>query len=246
MSMDLYGVPVGVEPEHRGRSTRRPDEVEHRPDRGRLPRAVRSEEPEDLAGRDGEGDVVDPSATPVPLREPVQCDRLVPRHPTTSPWRWCGLGVGRSATPVGDQGLHDCILSGPAETGLTVLSPQGRSTHREEPLAVLCLHGRRSSLPPRSRDEAPPPRASRSPFPLARGRQPLLPHEGAVEGEQRPGAGKSGSLRGDLRCERRPRLERRLIMGFAGADQSAGVILLAGISGCWSAPSRWVPGSTSR
>lgn len=65
-----------------------------------------------------------------------------------------------------------------------------------------------------------------------RGRQPLLPHEGAVEGEQRPGAGKSGSLRAGIFGVNDGLVSNvALIMGFAGADQSAGVILLAGISG---------------
>ena len=68
--------------------------------------------------------------------------------------------------------------------------------------------------------------------PGLRGRQPLLPHEGAVEGEQRAGAGKSGSLRAGIFGVNDGLVSNvALIMGFAGADQRPGVILLAGISG---------------
>ena len=65
-----------------------------------------------------------------------------------------------------------------------------------------------------------------------RGRQPMLPHAGPVTGEQRATAGKSGSLRAAIFGVNDGLVSNvALIMGFAGADQARGVILLAGISG---------------
>jgi VIT1/CCC1 family predicted Fe2+/Mn2+ transporter len=68
--------------------------------------------------------------------------------------------------------------------------------------------------------------------PGLRGRQPLLPHEGEVEGEQAAESGKSGSLRAAIFGINDGLVSNvALIMGFAGASQERGVILLAGISG---------------
>jgi VIT1/CCC1 family predicted Fe2+/Mn2+ transporter len=65
-----------------------------------------------------------------------------------------------------------------------------------------------------------------------RGRKPLLPHEGDAEGEQRTSLGKSGSLRAAIFGVNDGLVSNvALIMGFAGAAQERGVILLAGISG---------------
>jgi vacuolar iron transporter family protein len=65
-----------------------------------------------------------------------------------------------------------------------------------------------------------------------RGRQPLLPHAGAVAGEQAGQTGKSGRLRAAIFGINDGLVSNvALIMGFAGADQPRGVILLAGISG---------------
>lgn len=87
------------------------------------------------------------------------------------------------------------------------LSPQDRETKRRLPQLLAARPG-------------------------LRGRQPLLPHEGAVDGEQRPDRGKSGSLRAGIFGVNDGLVSNvALIMGFAGADQGSGVILLAGISG---------------
>jgi VIT1/CCC1 family predicted Fe2+/Mn2+ transporter len=87
------------------------------------------------------------------------------------------------------------------------LTPQDRETKRRLPALIAARPG-------------------------LRGRQPLLPHEGAVEGEQRADAGKSGSLRAGIFGVNDGLVSNvALIMGFAGADQGAGVIVLAGISG---------------
>jgi VIT1/CCC1 family predicted Fe2+/Mn2+ transporter len=60
----------------------------------------------------------------------------------------------------------------------------------------------------------------------------LLPHRGPVGKEQAAGAGKSGALRAAIFGVNDGLLTNTsLIMGFAGASQSRGVILLAGISG---------------
>lgn len=62
----------------------------------------------------------------------------------------------------------------------------------------------------------------------------LLPHRGKVEkgAEQSAGAGKSGALRAAIFGVNDGLLTNTsLIMGFAGASQSRGVIVLAGISG---------------
>lgn len=65
-----------------------------------------------------------------------------------------------------------------------------------------------------------------------RGRQPMLPHAGPVTGEQSARTGKSGSLRAAIFGVNDGLVSNvALIMGFAGADQARGVILLAGISG---------------
>jgi vacuolar iron transporter family protein len=65
-----------------------------------------------------------------------------------------------------------------------------------------------------------------------RGRQLMLPHAGPVLGEQNAGAGKSGSLRAAIFGVNDGLVSNvSLIMGFAGAQQERGVILLAGISG---------------
>jgi vacuolar iron transporter family protein len=68
--------------------------------------------------------------------------------------------------------------------------------------------------------------------PGLRGRQPLLPHEGPVGDEQSTAAGKTGSLRAAIFGVNDGLVSNvALIMGFAGAGQARGVILLAGISG---------------
>ncbi|MGZ4133290.1 MAG: VIT1/CCC1 transporter family protein [Actinomycetota bacterium] len=65
-----------------------------------------------------------------------------------------------------------------------------------------------------------------------RQRDPLLPHAGPYEGEQASGGGKSGTLRAAIFGMNDGLVSNgALIMGFAGADQARGVILLAGISG---------------
>jgi VIT1/CCC1 family predicted Fe2+/Mn2+ transporter len=61
---------------------------------------------------------------------------------------------------------------------------------------------------------------------------PLLPHAGPVEGEQKTGAGKSGTLRAAIFGVNDGLVSNAaLIMGFAGAAQDRAVILLAGVSG---------------
>lgn len=68
--------------------------------------------------------------------------------------------------------------------------------------------------------------------PGLRGRQPMLPHEGPTDEEQSAGVGKTGSLRAAIFGVNDGLLTNvALIMAFAGASQSRGVILLAGISG---------------
>jgi VIT1/CCC1 family predicted Fe2+/Mn2+ transporter len=63
-------------------------------------------------------------------------------------------------------------------------------------------------------------------------RIPLVPHPGPVDGEQTAGAGKSGTLRAAIFGMNDGLVSNAaLIMGFAGAAQERGVILLAGISG---------------
>jgi VIT1/CCC1 family predicted Fe2+/Mn2+ transporter len=63
-------------------------------------------------------------------------------------------------------------------------------------------------------------------------REPLLPHRGPVDEEQRAGAGKTGTLRAAIFGVNDGLVSNAaLIMGFAGADQPRTVILLAGISG---------------
>jgi VIT1/CCC1 family predicted Fe2+/Mn2+ transporter len=60
----------------------------------------------------------------------------------------------------------------------------------------------------------------------------LLPHKGSTDGEQASGAGKSGALRAAVFGINDGLLTNTsLIMGFAGASQPRGVIVLAGISG---------------
>ena len=60
----------------------------------------------------------------------------------------------------------------------------------------------------------------------------LLPHTGAVGSEQASGIGKSGALRAAIFGINDGLLTNTsLIMGFAGASQSRGVIMLAGIAG---------------
>jgi hemerythrin HHE cation binding domain-containing protein len=49
-------------------------EVEHRPDRGRIPRAVRPEKPERLARVDGQVEVDDAACTSIGLRQPLHLD----------------------------------------------------------------------------------------------------------------------------------------------------------------------------
>jgi vacuolar iron transporter family protein len=63
-------------------------------------------------------------------------------------------------------------------------------------------------------------------------REPMLPHRGPVDAEQRAGAGKTGTLRAAIFGVNDGLVSNAaLIMGFAGADQPRTVILLAGISG---------------
>src|SRR3990170_3526283 len=65
---------MAVETEDLGPTRRRAQEVERRADRGRLPRAVRSEEAEDLAAPDLEIDALDPADAAVCLREAIGPD----------------------------------------------------------------------------------------------------------------------------------------------------------------------------
>lgn len=61
---------------------------------------------------------------------------------------------------------------------------------------------------------------------------PLVPHAGPVEGEQITGTGRAGTLRAAIFGVNDGLVSNAaLIMGFAGADQSGSVIVLAGISG---------------
>ena len=63
-------------------------------------------------------------------------------------------------------------------------------------------------------------------------REPMLPHRGPVDAEQRASAGKTGTLRAAIFGVNDGLVSNAaLIMGFAGADQPRTVILLAGISG---------------
>jgi VIT1/CCC1 family predicted Fe2+/Mn2+ transporter len=65
-----------------------------------------------------------------------------------------------------------------------------------------------------------------------RARKGLLPHRGPVEGEQMATAGKSGTLRAAIFGVNDGLVSNAaLIMGFAGAAQDRGVIVLAGIAG---------------
>jgi VIT1/CCC1 family predicted Fe2+/Mn2+ transporter len=65
-----------------------------------------------------------------------------------------------------------------------------------------------------------------------RQREQLVPHAGPYEGEQATGGGKSGTLRAAIFGVNDGLVSNAaLIMGFAGANQARGVILLAGISG---------------
>lgn len=67
---------------------------------------------------------------------------------------------------------------------------------------------------------------------MRRRNDPLLPHSGPVDGEQAGGAGKTGTLRAAIFGVNDGLVSNAaLIMGFAGADQPRGVLLLAGISG---------------
>lgn len=60
----------------------------------------------------------------------------------------------------------------------------------------------------------------------------LVPHAGPVDGEQTTGTGKAGTLRAAIFGVNDGLVSNAaLIMGFAGADQSRSVIVLAGISG---------------
>jgi hypothetical protein len=56
-AMDLHALPARVEAEHGDGPGGRADQIEHRPDRGGLARAVRPEVAEDLPGRDDEVEV---------------------------------------------------------------------------------------------------------------------------------------------------------------------------------------------
>ncbi|MGH2629757.1 MAG: VIT1/CCC1 transporter family protein [Actinomycetota bacterium] len=61
---------------------------------------------------------------------------------------------------------------------------------------------------------------------------PLVPHAGPVDGEQITSTGKAGTLRAAIFGVNDGLVSNAaLIMGFAGADQSGSVIVLAGISG---------------
>lgn len=62
--------------------------------------------------------------------------------------------------------------------------------------------------------------------------QPLLPHSGPVDDEQRPGAGKTGTLRAAIFGVNDGLVSNAaLIMGFAGAGETGSVIVLAGVAG---------------
>ena len=91
-----------------------------------------------------------------------------------------------------------------------------------------------SFLPPEDQETKRRLPELQSARPTLRGRQPLLPHEGAgsVHEEQTAELGKSGSLRAGIFGVNDGLVSNvALIMGFAGADQPKSVILLAGISG---------------
>jgi vacuolar iron transporter family protein len=67
---------------------------------------------------------------------------------------------------------------------------------------------------------------------MRRRSKPLLPHRGPVGGEQAVGGGKSGTLRAAIFGVNDGLVSNAaLIMGFAGAAQDRGVIVLAGVAG---------------
>jgi hypothetical protein len=74
-SPDLDRVAHAVEPEDGDRATRRAEEVEQRPHERRLAGTVGADEPDDLAGGDGEVDVDDAAMPPVGLRQSPRLDR---------------------------------------------------------------------------------------------------------------------------------------------------------------------------
>jgi VIT1/CCC1 family predicted Fe2+/Mn2+ transporter len=83
----------------------------------------------------------------------------------------------------------------------------------------------------RTKEQLPELQAARRGLRRSRPGQ-LLPHPGPVDGEQTTGAGKAGTLRAAIFGVNDGLVSNAsLIMGFAGASQSRGVILLAGISG---------------
>src|SRR5690606_18305002 len=74
VSADLDGVLAGVEAQHAAGSRGGTDEVKDRPDRRRFPCAVWPEESDDLAGLDGERDVVNGGERAEDLGEAVYLD----------------------------------------------------------------------------------------------------------------------------------------------------------------------------
>jgi hypothetical protein len=103
--VDCQAVLVHVEPEHLSRAARRPNEIEQQADRRRLARAVRPQEPEDLARLNDQIHVQDSTRVmAVPLGQLVSLD--CGRHRATSEavgWEASVLALG---FPVGRSTSH--------------------------------------------------------------------------------------------------------------------------------------------
>src|SRR5439155_23399466 len=81
---------------HRSRPARRPQQPQQEPDRRRLAGAVGSEEPNHLASRDGEGDVIDRHAPAELARQPVGDDHAAADMASSNSSR---LSTNRSRPP---------------------------------------------------------------------------------------------------------------------------------------------------
>ena len=71
LGADLHPPAAHVEPQQPGLPTRRADQPQQHPDRRRLARAVRPQEPDDLAAVHGQGQVLDPALAAVELRQTI-------------------------------------------------------------------------------------------------------------------------------------------------------------------------------